>query len=471
MDGAANALKMFSNETALNVPEIMDLPRKHKLLSYLVGVQLDTSKTENIWSDSKSEKAIISPYVNHWIAQQLPKPNLICFTIQRKNGKKDKIRISDLPIEPIDFIALFKDTNPFSEKSDLSKIINDYHKDEMAMILYQDKTSFSKTQVSIYEITPLIQLLNELLASASPMLPNDLKRATQIDRMTTNKESKIDNGRLIEAFKMQIAREGLDDAIDTIEKITDLEDQWEALEKLTKRIFGEDFLVVPEFTIENAEEFTAAYEFQDLLKATNEYAVEEWTQGLAQVKPALKVRQQIQQIQSILNLPVANQATKIIQLPFQEDAENYRWLGVTYPETIRIEGDVKSLALELPNNFKPTQTCAGFIIEEWQEALPEKEITTGIAMNYDQANTEPPQTMLLCVAPNATGNWQWEDLITTITDTMNMAKKRAVDPYLLSFDEEGKETVLHQVLPALVAPICYSGNTPWVDFGAKTTKA
>lgn len=57
-----------------------------------------------------------------------------------------------------------------------------------------------------------------------------------------------------------------------------------------------------------------------------------------------------------------------------------------------------------------------------------KEETTGVTFHFDQPNTEPPQVMLLAVPPVFTGKWHWNDLVDTLHETLDMAKKRAIEP-------------------------------------------
>ena len=54
--------------------------------------------------------------------------------------------------------------------------------------------------------------------------------------------------------------------------------------------------------------------------------------------------------------------------------------------------------------------------------------TTGIVINYDQPDATPPQSLLLAVTPVQTGKWDWENLVFTLLDTLELAKNRAVEP-------------------------------------------
>jgi hypothetical protein len=88
---------------------------------------------------------------------------------------------------------------------------------------------------------------------------------------------------------------------------------------------------------------------------------------------------------------------------------------------------------------------AGLLIDEWSEVIPNRFETTGIAAHFDQPNTEPPQCVLLAVSPTFKGHWTWDDLVATLDDTLDRAKRRAVEPDFL------RTTPYAQLLPAVLS--------------------
>jgi hypothetical protein len=77
--------------------------------------------------------------------------------------------------------------------------------------------------------------------------------------------------------------------------------------------------------------------------------------------------------------------------------------------------------------FDRTQRQCGLLVDEWTEVIPAREETTGVAFHYDRPNAEPPQVMLL-VTPTSERVWEWQDLVDALNETLDMAKKRAVEP-------------------------------------------
>ena len=78
------------------------------------------------------------------------------------------------------------------------------------------------------------------------------------------------------------------------------------------------------------------------------------------------------------------------------------------------------------------------------EIIPNPQETTGLAFNYDQPSAKAPKAILLAVTPKETGNWDWDDLLFTIQDTVELAKNRAVEP------EHLEQTYVGQILPGFM---------------------
>lgn len=146
--------------------------------------------------------------------------------------------------------------------------------------------------------------------------------------------------------------------------------------------------------------------------------------------------------------------TPIIQLPYRE---NDYWLALPYPDTITENNEIKPFvinedkllytAIYAENNFDKTKPQCGLLLDEWTEVIPMLNTTDGLAFHYDQPNTEPPQTLLLVMPSDFKGAWQWQDLVDTLHETLDMAKKRAVEP------EHIDTTTYGRFLPVLVSAV------------------
>ena len=66
--------------------------------------------------------------------------------------------------------------------------------------------------------------------------------------------------------------------------------------------------------------------------------------------------------------------------------------------------------------------------------------------------------MLLALPSEFTGHWAWEDLLATVNETLDLAKKRAVDAEAIS------NSALRHILPATYLPVTNGAMTIGADF-------
>ena len=78
--------------------------------------------------------------------------------------------------------------------------------------------------------------------------------------------------------------------------------------------------------------------------------------------------------------------------------------------------------------FAPAAAQVGLLLDEWTEVIPTTDITTGVAFHFDQPNSEPPQAFLLMLPSDFRGGWRWQDIIDGLNETLDAAKRRAVEP-------------------------------------------
>ncbi len=242
-------------------------------------------------------------------------------------------------------------------------------------------------------------------------------------------------------------------------------------------IFGPAFNPIPVFKLKDPGEIQAAVDFRDAGRALsltrhhqdNPHIVAEWLQGVA------RVREKVGTLESVLIFGEAlgrfSLDIKPLQLPFREQDH---WVAVEYPEVksedvdkpdaFVPEGDFLSLVQWLPSSsFTPGQPQSGLLVDEWLEVIPGKRETTGIAVHYNQPSTEPPQVVLLAVTPEITGAWTWDKLAGILNDTLNRAKRRAVEP-----DQLGNGAFGH-LLPAVISAVTsYPFATISTDFVHQT---
>ncbi|MGH7848170.1 MAG: hypothetical protein ACREQW_23775, partial [Candidatus Binatia bacterium] len=238
-------------------------------------------------------------------------------------------------------------------------------------------------------------------------------------------------------------------------------------------ILGDAFRFIPNFAFKNRPELETAHAFssetspeQSLLRFTHnrlksaavnsviqdwrDLAVEEWLQGVATVREKVGWVDQMKTYQEAFGSEEL--AFKALQLPFDEKAH---WVAFEFPEVnpeqlddpdrFVPQGDFLSIVRQLPASYSAAAAQAGLLIDEWSEVIPNRIETTGIAIHYNQPNTEPPQCLLLAVSPVINGRWHWDNLVDTLADTFDRAKRRAVEPDFL------RATAYAQLLPAVLS--------------------
>lgn len=249
----------------------------------------------------------------------------------------------------------------------------------------------------------------------------------------------------------------LDKRIESVQSKLDEHDTQAASDKkvqilteAARAVFGDEFVLVPSFVPPStqAEEWEKAYNNTSQLlnyqQATlkNAFPVDDWLHGIA------RVHEKIHHLENLTFLTEAFSTTTPAlhpaQFPFEADVP---WLALEFPPDTneKLERDhLLYTAIYTGAGFDKNQPQCGLLLDEWTEIIPSETETTGIAFHFDKPNAEPPQAILLATPPNFNGAWQWEDLVTTLHDTLDLARLRAVEPQQLD------KTALSMFLPATI---------------------
>ncbi|HEX8504037.1 MAG TPA: hypothetical protein VF630_01615, partial [Hymenobacter sp.] len=199
-------------------------------------------------------------------------------------------------------------------------------------------------------------------------------------------------------------------------------------------------------------------------------ALQEWLHGVGAVREPMNHLDKVFLIHDLLHPDAApglplQPAQLVATAGNAPDGKGDYWLGLAWPvigtPAYAPPGDALSLVQWLPENYNSAGLQCALWLDEWVETLPEAQQPTALTFHYDQPNTEAPQTMLLVVSPQAqpTGAWTTADLLGAVNETLDLAKKRTVEPDALAF------TPLATVLPAVVAPVAQQAVTLTLDLG------
>lgn len=218
------------------------------------------------------------------------------------------------------------------------------------------------------------------------------------------------------------------------------------LSDLAAIVLGKGFRVIPLYAFD-ATPIRSQLQLPASQKITRHnglMAMEDWLHSVAKVRRRVYDVTMYMQLSDVYELPVAG--VQPCQFPYKAGNGDH-WLGLPYPSNYTPLGDSLSLVMINDQALNTGSTFCGLVLDEWLEIIPGKEETSGIAFNYNQPNAAAPQTLLLAVTPENTNVWEWDNLVHTIIDTIEMAKNRAVEPDHL------EKSFLSHVLPGVISEV------------------
>lgn len=211
-------------------------------------------------------------------------------------------------------------------------------------------------------------------------------------------------------------------------------DQATQTEAAAKIILGEQFKMFPRYAMPPALEAEIGNSWNDTASllthvgSTRLNPVEDWLNGIARVHEKMKHLENCLNLRDAFQLNEDNFAIRPVQLPYK--TTKYHWMAMPFPVAdIDMEEGNTLLYTAFTNAAAgaPNEIC-GVLADEWTEAIPAMDETTGIAFHYDRPNCEAPQTLLLVTPTTFEGNWDWDDLVDALHYTLDAAKSRGISP-------------------------------------------
>lgn len=207
----------------------------------------------------------------------------------------------------------------------------------------------------------------------------------------------------------------------------------EALQAGARALLGEEFRLIPEFTVDpaRAKEWANAIDastsgklLDHLLNAERiDDPVGEWLFGLARVRPQLHEWEAATMLSGVLG--GKEPALLPVQLPHEDGAS---WAAMQLPADAVLDADRLLYTAHYAAPFDGTARQCGLLLDEWTEVVPASTRETGITLHFDRPDSEPPQSILVVTPASASGTWQWDDLVGALDETLDLAHKRAVEP-------------------------------------------
>ncbi len=194
-------------------------------------------------------------------------------------------------------------------------------------------------------------------------------------------------------------------------------------------VFGSGFIVLPRFTcdVTGATELAAANAAGDLALGGDALAPYGWFLRYARVRdPLARLSACLHKAETLgsgdrLKLHVT-------QLPY---APGERWIGLPSAAGGTLAAGKLSLVLQASGAIDFGKPLAALWVDEWAEIAPSARETTGVTFQFAPPDCMAPQTVLLAVPPQLGQDWTVEGLYRVLTETLDLAKLRAVDAQAL----------------------------------------
>lgn len=209
---------------------------------------------------------------------------------------------------------------------------------------------------------------------------------------------------------------------DSYTGLTGDNEKWEALEACAKIVYGKAFKLIPLVGIRNLSDLDRGLDSgaqSDLFQnGDRESALDTWMHSLSVVRERISSFSEIRLYNELFGQ--STDSLTAVQLPY---VSGDYWLGGEFPNDHVIEPKTSIV-------FSGTmaQTMCGLKIDDWNEAIPQNKIKGGIAYHMNQPGAEAPQAVLLAVPAGLQADWDVDDLLYSVVETIDMAKYRSVEP-------------------------------------------
>ena len=243
------------------------------------------------------------------------------------------------------------------------------------------------------------------------------------------------------------------------------------LKEAGKAVLGDDFTIIPLFKYSNGNDIKSSLTqnaHNDLLRfarvqegTNDELVMESWLASMGTVRKNIKFFNDAR----IISEAQGNNEIEFMpcQLPFKELDP---WYAVEFPaidertgEAYDIKDDTICIGMSGDAARRTNALQSAIVIDDWTEFVPNSKEISGIAFNYNQPNASAPNTMLLAVEPTGAKNWNWDEIMGVIDNTLIRAKSRAVEPAHLLEDP-----VLDTLSPMTVASFDLNQSNVSLDF-------
>jgi hypothetical protein len=512
---AGGLLNAISQGARPPEPDVVNTPRGGIDLTHRVAVLLAGSPTiAGAWAGiTKNARALAEPWLDAWASQVLPDPSTVECAVQFEVAgavQVKSIRLTDLKIGPLDCLAI-SDAGDVPQKSELEyRILYAAAIPAGATAIQIDYQPAGLPPNAIFfpDFFYLAKNVRDLVGSSRALTPQDLslpeKKAEDLGGLANLVELRARATAAVASLARDVAAlqtaiaglpaatapvrsallrcslYGVTDSVPfssadpdpnlpvqaaaVIKIIQDRSTRASAvpvataapadLVALFATIFGNAFVVLPQFTPPDLASLQTAFGQSSALVASDPVAPARWFTQLTQVRQAIARIDAGFSLAQVLGAgAIAPPNLLLGQLPA---IPGDKWLALPIdPANPPLKGRV-AFACFTQGDPVSQGTYAGLLIDEWPERIPSIKENAAVAFHYEEPKARAPQTLLLAVCPDTRAAWDDDLILGTLEEALELAKIRTVD--LDSVAQVG------QILPALYVALNLKGATISTNF-------
>jgi hypothetical protein len=495
-------------------PKVVDTPRGGIDLTHRVALLLAGAPTPNpTWSAiPQHPRAAAEPSLDAWVGHMLPDPTTVrCavnYTDSGGNSQSTIVKLSDLSVGPLDVLSM-SDAAEVPQQSELENRIL-YQASVPAgsknvQIVFQT-SSLPAGSIAFPDALYLAQKLRSLLGSARALTPQDMNTpqtsvteavGVELQNRVTAAVTSLQNdiatlttaqaglpgapdpvrAALLECSLYGVAgsipttSSGLDPNLATqaTSVLSILQARYKSasavnvataqvadLVGVLHTIFGNDFVVLPQFTPPNLAALQPAFSQSAALTASDTQAPLRWFRQLTHVRAGVsRLDIALSAAQALSGSAVYPPSLLLGQIPAPLTGTD-RWLALPLDPTNLPQKGRVAFACVTQGDPTTQNTYAGLMVDEWPERIPEAQQNAAVAFHFEEPSARAPQSLLLAVCPDNRETWDDAILQAVLAETLELAKIRTVD--LASVQQVGA------ILPALYFALNLQGATVSTQF-------
>lgn len=119
----------------------------------------------------------------------------------------------------------------------------------------------------------------------------------------------------------------------------------------------------------------------------------------------------------------------LVQYPISPESGD-GWAAVDLPDFAEVRSRLCLFSVTDPEAALESGRLSGLLFDAWTEPIPDDEVTTGVAVNFDSPSSRAPNAVLLAVPPE-NRRWSAGLMVDTLRQTLIAGQNRAVGPETL----------------------------------------